>query len=189
MTKTLVDRHLKKFTAHQRAVLMDLRKMIANELPAAQEVIKYGIPTFLIHGVPVIGYDGYKKHNSIFPYSGSLSLRLKKELSSYDQTKGSIHFQIDEKFPKSLLKKIIKAKIEQINLSYPKKSGEYLEFYGNGVLKASGKMKNNLLTGKWAWYRKNGVIMRSGQFKMGKQIGEWTTYDSQGKLYKVTYFN
>lgn len=189
MTKALIDKHLKAFNAHQREVLSDLRKMISAELPTAEQVIKYGIPTFLIHGVPVIGFDGFKKHNSLFPYSGSLTLRLKKELANYDKTKGSIHFDIDKKFSKSLLKKIIKVKINLINQSYPKKSGEYLEFYGNGVLKASGKMRNNLLQGKWKWYRKNGTIMRSGQFIKGKQVGDWTTYDSQGRPYKVTQFS
>ena len=188
MSKALVDKHLKNFEIGQRQILNDLREMIAEELPTATQVIKYGIPTFLIEGVAIIGFDGYKKHNSVFPYSGATNMLLEKELAGYEQTKGSIHFAVDKRFQKPLLKKIIKARISQINASYPKRTGEYLEFYGNGVLKAVGKIKADKLHGDWKWFRKDGVIMRSGSFKNGKQVGVWITYDQKGKPYKKTNF-
>ena len=188
MSKALVDKHLKKFEIGQRAILQNLREMILDELPSATEVIKYGIPTFMISGVAIIGFDGYKKHNSLFPYSGSTNSLLRTELASYVQTKGSIHFDLEKRFPKPLLRKIIKARISQINAEYPKKSGEFLEFYGNGVLKASGKMKKDALHGDWKWFRKDGVIMRSGSFNSGKQVDVWITYDQKGKPYKKTNF-
>lgn len=188
MSKALVDKHLKSFETSQRLILVNLQEKIADELPTATQVIKYGIPTFLIEGVAVIGFDGYKKHNSLFPYSGSTNMLLEKELSGYEQTKGSIHFALDKRFPKPLLKKILKARIAQINANYPKRTGEFLEFYGNGVLKASGKMKSDQMHGDWKWFRKDGVIMRSGTFKEGRQIGVWITYDQKGKPYKKTNF-
>jgi uncharacterized protein YdhG (YjbR/CyaY superfamily) len=61
----------------QRSILQNLREMISDELPTATEVIKYGIPTFLIHDVAIIGFDGFKNHNSLFPYSGSTNALLK----------------------------------------------------------------------------------------------------------------
>ena len=188
MSKALVDKHLKSFETSQRLILVNLQQMIADELPTATQVIKYGIPTFLLEGVAIIGFDGYKKHNSLFPYSGSTNMLLEKELAGYEQTKGSIHFALDKRFPKPLLKKILKARIAQINASYPKRTGEFLEFYGNGVLKASGKMKSDQMHGDWKWFRKDGVTMRSGSFKNGKQIGVWITYDQKGKPYKKTNF-
>jgi len=189
MTAAQISTHLKKFGPEQRKILAMLRDQIAEALPSSVQVIKYGIPTFLIEGVPVIGFDGYKNHNSIFPYSGSFNSRLAKELQKYEQTKGSIHFDLEKPFPKPLLKKILKARIEQINDSYPKKSGEYLEFYPNGLLKAKGKYKAGKLHGDWKWFRKTGVIMRSGSFKSGEQIGTWITYDAKGKIYKKTSFS
>jgi uncharacterized protein YdhG (YjbR/CyaY superfamily) len=186
MTSAHVTAHLKKFAPNQKKILTDLRDHIASKLPTAEQVIKYGIPTFLIEGVPVIGFDGYKNHNSIFPYSGSFNSRLKKELEEYEQTKGSIHFGAGQIVPKNLINRILAEKILQINDSYPKKSGEYLEFYANGVLKAKGKYKSGKLHGDWKWFRKSGVIMRSGSFRNGEQIGSWITYDSKGKVYKKT---
>lgn len=186
MTASQVSKHLKKFGPDQRKILTDLCGHIASKLPTAEQVIKYGIPTFLIEGVPVIGFDGYKAHNSIFPYSGSFNSRLKKELEKYVQTKGSIHFDGEKSIPKPLVNKILAERIKQINDSYPKKSGEYLEFYANGVLKAKGKYKSGRLHGDWKWFRKSGVIMRSGTFKNGEQTGTWITYDVKGKVYKKT---
>jgi uncharacterized protein YdhG (YjbR/CyaY superfamily) len=188
MTAAQISTHLKKFGPAQKKILVTLRDQIAEALPSSVQVIKYGIPTFLIEGVPVIGFDGYKNYNSIFPYSGSFNSRLKNDLTKYEQTKGSIHFDLEKPFPKPLIKKILKARIEQINDSYPKKSGEYLEFYPNGVLKAKGKYKTGKLHGDWKWFRKTGVIMRSGSFKSGEQIGTWITYDAKGKIYKKTSF-
>lgn len=184
MTSAQVTAHLRKFAPEQRKILAILRDQIASELPTAKQVIKYGIPTFMIEDLPVIGFDGYKNHNSIFPYSGSFNARLKSDLERYVQTKGSIHFELGKVFPKPLLKKIIKEKIRQINDSFPKKSGEYLQFYPDGVLKAKGKYRAGKLHGDWQWFRKTGVILRSGSFKNGEQAGTWVTYDAQGKVYK-----
>ena len=186
MSKAQVTAHLHKFSSDQRRILNDLREYVDSRLPSSEQVIKYGIPTFLIEGVPVLGFDGYKNHNSIFPYSGSFNARLKEELKKYEQTKGSIHFEVDKNFPKPLIKKILDERIKQINSLYPKKTGEYLEFYPNGVLKASGKYKKDKLHGDWKWFRKTGVIMRSGSFKNGELVGTWITYDAQGKIYKKT---
>jgi uncharacterized protein YdhG (YjbR/CyaY superfamily) len=186
MSHTQVSAHLKKFGPAQRKILTELRNNISSRLPHAEQDIKYGIPTFLIEGVPVIGFDGFKNHNSIFPYSGSLNARLKNELAKYEQTKGSIHFESGISIPKPLVNKIVRERISQINTTYPKKSGEYLEFYANGVLKAKGRYKGGKLNGDWEWFRKTGVIMRSGSFKNGNQHGTWVTYDAKGKVYKRT---
>lgn len=111
MSKAEVTAHLKKFDKPQRDALQAVREAIAEALPEAKEVIKYGIPTFAIDGKGVIGFDGFKNHNSIFPYSGSIAALMKEELSGYDQTKGSIHFDKEKPLPKGLLRKIIKVRL------------------------------------------------------------------------------
>jgi uncharacterized protein YdhG (YjbR/CyaY superfamily) len=114
MSKAEVTAHLKKFDKPQRDALQAVRVIIAEALPEAKEVIKYGIPTYVIDGKGVIGFDGFKNHNSIFPYSGSFALRMKEELEGYVQSKGSIHFEKEKPFPKGLLKKIIKERLKQM---------------------------------------------------------------------------
>lgn len=186
MTSAQVTAHLNKFDAGQKMILTQLRDHISAKLPTAEQIIKWGMPTFSIEGVTVISFDGFKNHNSIFPYSGSFNFRLKKELEKYEKTKGSIHFQSKKAIPKTLINKILDERLRQINESYPKKSGEYLEFYSNGVLKVRGKYKAGKFHGDWEWFRKTGVIMRSGSFKNGEQTGTWVTYDLKGKVIKTT---
>ena len=115
MSKAEITAHLKKFDKPQRDALQAVRAIIAESLPEATEVIKYGIPTFAIDSKGVIGFDGFKNHNSIFPYSGSFTARMKDELAGYVQTKGSIHFDKEKPFPKMLLKKIIKERLKQMD--------------------------------------------------------------------------
>lgn len=115
MSKSEVTAHLKKFEPTQRKVLQEIRETIAAALPEAKETIKYGIPTFVIDGKGVIGFDGYKAHNSIFPYSGSISSRLKDELKGYTTTKGSIHFDREKAMPKTLLRKIIRERLREMD--------------------------------------------------------------------------
>ena len=114
MSKKEVTEHLKKFDSKQRAVLQQVRETIAEALPGSEEVIKYGIPTFLLHGKAVIGFDGFKAHNSIFPYSGSFNSLMKEELAPYTKTKGSIHFDRDKAMPKTLIRKIIRVRLRQM---------------------------------------------------------------------------
>ncbi len=114
MSKAEVTAHLKKFDKPQRDALQAVRETIAEVLPDAEEVIKYGIPTFTANGKGIFGYDGFKKHNSLFPYSGSFNQLFQDELKGYEQTKSSIHFAIDKPFPKTLLKKLVKARLKML---------------------------------------------------------------------------
>ena len=95
MTANAISAHLIQFTGMQRKALNALCAAIAHELPTATLVIKYGISTFVVAGVPLIGFSGYKNHNSIFPYGGLVAGLLAKDLARYSQTKGSLHFPIN----------------------------------------------------------------------------------------------
>ena len=100
----------------------------------------------------------------LFPASGSIAANMGSALDKYVVSKGTIHFDIDKPFPKALLKKVLLSRLEQINGSYPKASGVFIEYYKNGGIKAEGKYKGKVM---------NGV---------------WTTYDSKGRIVKTTKF-
>lgn len=114
MSRAEVTAHLKKFDKPQRAALEEVRRTISAAIPGCKEVIKYGIPTFVLDGEAVIGFDGFNRHNSIFPYSGSFNVRMKEDLLGYTKTKGSIHFDRDKPMPKLLLRKIVKERLRQM---------------------------------------------------------------------------
>lgn len=183
-----IDDHLDAFAPPQRAALSATCDVVRGALPGAVETIAYGMPTFTIDGVAVLGLDGFTRHNSLFPYTGSITAEFAAELKDYEQTKGSIHFDRERPFPAPLLKRILRARIREINAAYPKKSGQSKEFYDNGFLKSSGKVTDGHLRGSWTWYRRDGTTKRSGSFRNGVQGGVWTTYDRSGAPHTVTTF-
>lgn len=124
---TVIDEHLDKFGAAQRSALAATVATIRAALPEATEVISYGMPTFKIggaKGVAVIGLDGFRRHNSLFPYSGGVLTVFADELAGYEQTKGSVHFAVDRAFPAGLLRRILKERIREINAKHPKSTGK-----------------------------------------------------------------
>jgi uncharacterized protein YdhG (YjbR/CyaY superfamily) len=179
---------LKKFPKEQQFAILETIKVAESFFPKAERTIAWGMPTLKIGEDNLCHVMGFKNHNSLFPSSGAIASQFNKELSKYVVSKGTIHFEQDKAFSKTLLKKLLMARLEQINESYPKKNGLFVEYYKNGGIKAKGKYKGKNMHGAWEFYRMNGTLMRSGAFKDGKQTGIWVTFDSNGKKVKETHF-
>lgn len=140
------------------------------------------MPSLRIDGDLVVSYEGFTKHNSLFPSSSDVFTELASALSGYVTTKGTIHFDLDTPLPAALLRKIVRVRIAEINASYPRSSGETKCFYPNGHLKYRGRMKAGEMHGAWEWFRKDGSMMRSGEFRNGVQCGVWRTFAADGRL-------
>lgn len=181
MAKSPIDTFLAKFPPAQRDALGRVRDTIRTALPGAQEVLAWGMPSYRIDGDLVISFSGFAKHNSLFPSRLEVRDVLAKELSGYEQTKGTIHFDRDRPMPAALLKKILRTTIDAINDSYPRPNGAMKHFYANGFLQSTGRMKDGLLHGTWSWYRKDGSLMRTGAFRHGEKSGTWHTYTADGQ--------
>ena len=176
MRSPQVSKALKVFPEPQRAAFEKLRDSILAFLPGATECIAYGMPSYRLDGDLVLSFQGFKNHNSLFPASGSIYSQMQDQLAKYAISKGTLRFDREEVFPKKLIRQIIKTRLEEINGSFPKKSGEFKSFYSNGFLKSKGKMKNDEMHGEWTFYRRDGSLMRVGKLKDGKPVGDWTTY-------------
>lgn len=188
MAKADFNAHLKKFPKEQRRALLETIKAAESLFPKATRAIAWGMPTLKIGEDNLCHISGFKNHNSLFPASGSVAEHMGKELAKYSVTKGTIHFDLDKPFPKPLLKKILLTRLQQINDSYPKKSGQFISYYKNGGIASTGKYKAGKMHGAWEFFRLDGSLMRKGSFKDGQQIGIWITYDVKGKKVKETDF-
>ena len=188
MAKDPITAHLKGFPPAQRAALEAVRATVRAALPQGVEGLAYDMPSIRIDGDAVLCYDGFRRHNSLFPMSGAVVEQLSPQLSRFTVSKGTIQFAIDEPFPAALLRRVIALRVQEINASYPKRSGETKGFYANGVLKFRGRMKGEDMHGAWEWFRADGSLMRTGSFRAGTQVGEWTTYDRSGRVVKRTDF-
>ena len=154
--------------AQQRALLATY-EAVAKALPGANQGIAWGMPAFRVGKDYLMCIAGFKNHNSLFP-GGGVSTRLKNELKEYTVTKGTIHFDPEKPFPAPLLKKILKARIAEINESYPKASGAMAEYYDNGFMKLEGKLKDGKRNGTWKFYKRDGSLQKTVTYKNGVEV-------------------
>lgn len=95
-----------------RAMLENLRQTIKSVAPKAEEVISYAMPAFKYHGM-LVYFSAFKNHCSLFPANSSLIAKMEKELKPYRTAKGTIQFTVDRPLPASLVKKIVKARMQE----------------------------------------------------------------------------
>ncbi len=97
----------------QRKTMLAMRKNIREILPRAEEVVSYGMTAFKVDGNVVAGILHAKNHVGYYPFSGSVLRMFPKELAKFSTTKSAIHVPIDKPLSKTLLKKLIAARISQ----------------------------------------------------------------------------
>jgi uncharacterized protein YdhG (YjbR/CyaY superfamily) len=110
---TTIDAYLAKVKGPQRVALDQLRKTIRAVVPQAEECISYRIPAFRLDGRIVAGFAATAKGCSYFPFSGSTLRTLADELGDYEQTKSSLHFDPAAPLPRTLVRKLIEARLAE----------------------------------------------------------------------------
>jgi uncharacterized protein YdhG (YjbR/CyaY superfamily) len=115
-----VEEYLAKVPEPARETLEKMRAMIRAAAPKdAAEGISYGMPAFKCRK-PLAGYAAFKDHCSLFPMSGAVVAAMKDELKDYITSKGAIQFALEKPMPMALVKKIVKARLAEID-SKPKR--------------------------------------------------------------------
>jgi uncharacterized protein YdhG (YjbR/CyaY superfamily) len=94
--------------------MLEMRKRILEIVPRAEEVVSYGMPAFKVDGKIVAGLLSNKKHVGYYPFSGSILHLFPDELAKFSTTKSALHVPVDKPLTKTLLSKLIKARLEQI---------------------------------------------------------------------------
>jgi uncharacterized protein YdhG (YjbR/CyaY superfamily) len=109
-----VDEYLAGVAEPARSTLEKIRAAIRSAAPAeATETISYGIPAFKYKGV-LVWFAAFSDHCSLFPTAAVIET-FKNELKSFSTSKGTIHFPTDKPLPAALVKKMVKARVAQID--------------------------------------------------------------------------
>ncbi len=115
---TNIDEYIVGFPAATQKLLEQIRAAIKKAAPAAEEAMKYGIPTFVLNG-NLVHFAGYKAHVGFYPAPDGIKA-FEKELSVYKSSKGAVQFSLDKPLPVALITKIVKYRVKQ-NLEKPVK--------------------------------------------------------------------
>jgi len=124
-TKTTVAKDVEAYLAAvpkgSRAALEKLRQTIKAVVPEAAEVISYQIPTFKLDGRMLVSYAAFSEHCSFFPGSGPIEAH-QNELRSYQTSKGTIRFTPDRPLSASLIKKLVKTRVNLSDAALKKRA-------------------------------------------------------------------
>ena len=108
-----VDEYLAGLSRDQRTALAKLRKAIRAAAPGAEECISYRLAAFRLDGRVLVALGATANHCAFYPMSSSTVKAHRDELKGYDTSKGTIRFQADHSLPDRLVRKLVKARIEE----------------------------------------------------------------------------
>jgi uncharacterized protein YdhG (YjbR/CyaY superfamily) len=106
-----VDEYQSSLPANTKNIFKQLRKIVNDAAPGAEETISYNIPCLKFHG-GLIWFAMWKEHFSLYPKSARMATAI-PELSAYDGAKGTIKFPLDQPIPAKLITKVIKFRIQE----------------------------------------------------------------------------
>jgi len=108
-----VEEYLAGVPEPARSTLEKIRKAIRSAAPReTTETISYGMPAFKYKGV-LVWFAAFSRHCSLFP-TASVVEAFKDELKGFSTSKGTIHFPIDKPLPAALVRKLVKARVAQV---------------------------------------------------------------------------
>ena len=110
-TAASVNEYIATADPHAKKALSDIRKTIKAVAPKAEEVISYQIPGYKYHGMLVF-FAAWKNHISLYPAPWGAE-SLKKEMSAYEGSKGTIKFPLDKPMPLTLIKKMVRYRMRE----------------------------------------------------------------------------
>ena len=97
--------------ASHKKNLLEMRERILDVVPDAEEIIKYGMPTFIHEGIAVAGLMFHKNHIGYYPHSGSVLNQFPEICEKYKTSKGALQLPLEKPLLKSEVRKLISCRI------------------------------------------------------------------------------
>ena len=113
-----IDDYIGCFPESTKVLLEQLRSVIHQAAPEAEETISYQMPAFKLNGI-LVYFAGYKNHIGFYPTGSGISA-FAGEFSGYKTSKGTIQFPLNQPLPVNLITRIVRFRVEE-NLSKQKK--------------------------------------------------------------------
>jgi uncharacterized protein YdhG (YjbR/CyaY superfamily) len=106
-----IDDYIALYPVDVQKILRQIRKVIKESAPEAEEAISYQIPTFKLNG-NLAHFAAFSNHIGFFPTSSGVDA-FRKELSKYKLSTGTIRFPLDQPIPYDLIRKIVKYRVKE----------------------------------------------------------------------------
>ena len=110
-----IDEYLASVNANHRDALQKIREAIHAVAPNGEECISYGIPAFRLNGRSLVFFGAWANHCALYPGSSATLKKFRNELRDFQTSKGTLRFSPDNPLPVALVKKLVKARVAQID--------------------------------------------------------------------------
>lgn len=109
------DAYLDALPDAPRRALIDLRQTILDAVPEAVEHFSYGMPAFRYAGASLVWMGASARHCALY---GIPEAGLEDALAGYDTSgRGTLRFAPDAPLPPDLVRRLLAARIAQIDAS------------------------------------------------------------------------
>lgn len=109
---------VRKYLAAQpprtRVTLKKMRETILASAPGAVEAFSYRIPAVKLEDKALVWYAGFANHTSLYPIGDAIKRKYAKDLAGYETSKGTVRFPLDKALPVALVKRLVKARIDEM---------------------------------------------------------------------------
>lgn len=100
-----VDAYIARFPPEIQQRLHQVRRLIRQLVPEAEESISYGMPAYKLNG-PLVYFAAFPHHTGFYALP-SAQKTFQKELARYKTGKGSVQFPHDQPLPLALIRSIV----------------------------------------------------------------------------------
>jgi len=115
-----VDKYIESFPENVQVLLRQIRAVIKENAPDAEEDFAYQMPAYRINGKPLVYFAGFKNHIGFYA-TPTGHTKYEKELSGYKQGKGSVQFPLDKPIPLAIIASIVRFRAEENSVNKKKK--------------------------------------------------------------------
>jgi uncharacterized protein YdhG (YjbR/CyaY superfamily) len=106
-----IDEYIAQSSPEIQERLQEMKKVIKEAAPGAEETISFQMPAFTFYGI-LVYYAAFKKHIGFFPRPSGIEA-FQKELSEYKCSKGGVQFPNNKPLPYELVRKIVKFRVAE----------------------------------------------------------------------------
>jgi uncharacterized protein YdhG (YjbR/CyaY superfamily) len=107
---TTIDGYIAQFPEDVQVILQQIREVIKETAPKAEERISYQMPGYYLNGM-LVWFGAHQNHIGFYPTGAGIEA-FKEQLKGYKCSKGAVQFPLDQPIPYDLIRNIVEFRIE-----------------------------------------------------------------------------